>query len=66
MKMDNNRSMYGRRKGIQMSNILGDPFALATISIALVRNSSNYVIGLLLTSVSLRGSLPLFLPSLRV
>ncbi|KAH7013639.1 high osmolarity signaling protein SHO1 [Ilyonectria destructans] len=33
--MDNSRMMYGaRRKGIQMGNILGDPFALATISIA--------------------------------
>ncbi|CAF3530289.1 Transmembrane osmosensor [Fusarium graminearum] len=32
-KMDNSR-MYGQRKGIQMSNILGDPFALATLSIS--------------------------------
>jgi hypothetical protein len=35
-KMDNSR-MYGQRKGIQMSNILGDPFALATLSISTVR-----------------------------
>ncbi|CAM1506324.1 Fc.00g059650.m01.CDS01 [Cosmosporella sp. VM-42] len=37
MKMDNSRAMYGgRRKGIQMANILGDPFALATISIGIL------------------------------
>jgi SHO1 osmosensor len=34
--MDHSRASYGRRKGIQMGNILGDPFALATISIAIV------------------------------
>ncbi|OTA98942.1 hypothetical protein M426DRAFT_68746 [Hypoxylon sp. CI-4A] len=33
--MEHSRASYGRgRKGINMSNIIGDPFALATISIA--------------------------------
>lgn len=33
-KMDYARA--NRRKGIQMANVLGDPFALATISISMV------------------------------
>ncbi|KAF4124426.1 hypothetical protein GMORB2_5092 [Geosmithia morbida] len=32
--MNQSRGYGGRRKGIQMGNILGDPFALATISIS--------------------------------
>jgi SHO1 osmosensor len=36
-KMENSRGYGSRRKGIQMGNILGDPFALATISISMVR-----------------------------
>ncbi|KAI0116654.1 hypothetical protein F4776DRAFT_282914 [Hypoxylon sp. NC0597] len=32
-KMEHSRASYGR-KGINMSNIIGDPFALATVSIA--------------------------------
>ncbi len=32
-KMENSRGSYGR-KGINMGNIIGDPFALATVSIA--------------------------------
>ena len=35
-KMQHSRVQYGSRKGISMGNIIGDPFALATISIALV------------------------------
>jgi len=35
-KMEQSRVQYGSRKGINMSNIIGDPFALATISIAAV------------------------------
>lgn len=34
-KMENSRQQYGRR-GINMGNIIGDPFALATISISAV------------------------------
>lgn len=33
-KMNQSRVYGGRRKGIQMGNIIGDPFALATISIS--------------------------------
>ena len=42
-KMDHSRGQYGRRNGISIGNIIGDPFALATISISAVsrgRNSS--------------------------
>lgn len=35
-KMDQSRMGYGGRRGIKLGNIIGDPFALATISIALV------------------------------
>ena len=34
--MDQSRMGYGGRRGIKLGNIIGDPFALATISIALV------------------------------
>lgn len=37
-KMENSRGSYGR-KGINMGNIIGDPFALATISIGAVSNN---------------------------
>ncbi|EPE08421.1 osmosensor protein [Ophiostoma piceae UAMH 11346] len=33
-KMEHSRAQYGRRKGISIGNIIGDPFALATISIS--------------------------------
>jgi len=36
-KMEHSRVQYSSRKGISMGNIIGDPFALATISISLVR-----------------------------
>lgn len=36
-KMDYGRA--NRRKGVQMGNVLGDPFALATISIGAVRTN---------------------------
>ena len=34
-KMENSRAQYGR-KGLNMGNVVGDPFALATISISAV------------------------------
>jgi SHO1 osmosensor len=37
-KMEHSRVQYGSRKGISMGNIIGDPFALATISISVVRS----------------------------
>lgn len=37
-KMDQSRMGYGGRGGIKLGNIIGDPFALATLSIALVSN----------------------------
>ena len=36
--MDQSRMGYGGRGGIKLGNIIGDPFALATLSIALVSN----------------------------
>ncbi|CAK7236214.1 Transmembrane osmosensor [Sporothrix curviconia] len=33
-KMEQSRAQYGRRHGISIGNIIGDPFALATISIS--------------------------------
>jgi len=33
--MENSRSQYGRKR-MSMGNVIGDPFALATISIAAV------------------------------
>ena len=36
--MDQSRMGYGGRGGIKIGNIIGDPFALATLSIALVGN----------------------------
>ncbi len=35
-KMEHSRGQYGSRKGISIGNIIGDPFALATISISAV------------------------------
>jgi len=34
-KMEHSRTQYGRQ-GIRMANIVGDPFALATVSISAV------------------------------
>jgi len=34
-KMENSRAQYGRKR-MNMGNIIGDPFALATISISAV------------------------------
>lgn len=41
-KMEHSRG-YNRRKGIQVGNILGDPFALATISIGIVSYKPNHL-----------------------
>lgn len=38
-KMEQSRVQYGRRNGISLGNIIGDPFALATISISAVRST---------------------------
>jgi len=60
LKMESRQ--YGR-KGIHMGNIIGDPFALATISIAAVSCVGVGHLGSA-NSRSLLGSSPLFPPSL--